>query len=158
MMALPMGHDARPHILFAIADDWGWPHAGVYGDPVVQTPTFDRVAREGVLFSAGLCVVAILHGIAGARILTGQYHWRLEGVANLASVFPDKFATFPELLEQSGYEIGFRNKGWGPGVTETPDRQLIGKRFEGFHDFLQAARYDQAVLFLVGKLRSAPRL
>ena len=31
----------RPNILFAIADDWGWPHAGAYGDPVVKTPTFD---------------------------------------------------------------------------------------------------------------------
>ena len=42
--------DKRPNILFAIADDWGWPHAGSYGDPVVKTPTFDRLAREGVLF------------------------------------------------------------------------------------------------------------
>ena len=24
----------QPNILFAIADDWGWPHAGAYGDPV----------------------------------------------------------------------------------------------------------------------------
>ncbi len=42
--------DTRPNILFAIADDWGWPHAGAYGDPVVKTPTFDRLAREGLLF------------------------------------------------------------------------------------------------------------
>src|SRR5688572_14367747 len=40
----------KPNILFCIADDWGWPHAGAYGDKVVNTPTFDRVAREGVLF------------------------------------------------------------------------------------------------------------
>ena len=40
----------KPNILFAIADDWGWPHAGVYGDPVVQTPAFDRVARGGDSF------------------------------------------------------------------------------------------------------------
>ena len=25
----------KPNILFAIADDWGWPHAGSYGDNVV---------------------------------------------------------------------------------------------------------------------------
>ena len=25
--------DAPPNILFAIADDWGWPHASTYGDP-----------------------------------------------------------------------------------------------------------------------------
>ena len=35
----------RPNILVAIADDWGWPHACAYGDPVVQTPAFDRLAR-----------------------------------------------------------------------------------------------------------------
>ncbi|MDB4468675.1 sulfatase-like hydrolase/transferase, partial [bacterium] len=42
--------DDRPNILFCIADDWGWPHAGAYGDPVVKTPAFDRIAKEGVLF------------------------------------------------------------------------------------------------------------
>src|SRR5262245_4245538 len=40
----------RPNILFCIADDWSWPHAGAYGDRVVKTPNFDRVAREGALF------------------------------------------------------------------------------------------------------------
>ena len=41
--ALPAAEpDRRPNILFAMADDWAWPHAGVYGDKVVQTPTFDR--------------------------------------------------------------------------------------------------------------------
>lgn len=43
-------HARRPSILFAMADDWGWPHAGALGDRVVATPTFDRLAREGVLF------------------------------------------------------------------------------------------------------------
>ena len=40
--------DKRPNILFCIADDWGWPHAGVYGDAVVQTPVFDKLAKEGL--------------------------------------------------------------------------------------------------------------
>ena len=40
----------RPDILFIIADDWSYPHAGAYGDRTVATPAFDRVAREGVLF------------------------------------------------------------------------------------------------------------
>lgn len=40
----------RPNILFAIADDWGL-HAGAYGTPWVQTPNFDRIAREGMLFT-----------------------------------------------------------------------------------------------------------
>ena len=40
----------RPNILFCIADDQSWPHASAYGCPWVNTPAFDRVAREGLLF------------------------------------------------------------------------------------------------------------
>ena len=40
----------RPNILLCVADDWGWPHAGAYGDDGVKTPAFDRIAREGILF------------------------------------------------------------------------------------------------------------
>ena len=40
-----------PNIIFCLADDWGWPHAGVYGDQAVKTPNFDRLADEGVLFN-----------------------------------------------------------------------------------------------------------
>ena len=43
--------DTRPNILFAIADDWSFGHAGAYGCKWVKTPAFDRVAREGILFS-----------------------------------------------------------------------------------------------------------
>ena len=39
--------DPRPNILFCIADDWGWPNAGVYGDPVCKTPAFDGIAKDG---------------------------------------------------------------------------------------------------------------
>ena len=65
-----------PNILFMIADDWGWPHAGVYGDPVVRTPTFDRLAREGVLFDFAYVSSPSCTPSRNA-ILTGQYHWRL---------------------------------------------------------------------------------
>lgn len=46
---VPIGVSAQqhPHIVFAIADDWGWPHASIYGnDDVCKTPTFDA-AWEG---------------------------------------------------------------------------------------------------------------
>ena len=46
---LPEVAQAQPNIVFAIADDWGWPHASAYGDKGVKTPTFDRLARDGVL-------------------------------------------------------------------------------------------------------------
>ena len=98
--------DERPNILLAIADDWGWPHASAYGDPVVKTPTFDRLAREGVLFNNAYVSSPSCTPSRGA-ILTGQWHWRLGSAANLHSVFPDRLTTYPELLENAGYTIAF---------------------------------------------------
>ena len=40
--------ETRPNILFCISDDQSYAHTGANGDPVVQTPAFDRIAREGL--------------------------------------------------------------------------------------------------------------
>jgi arylsulfatase A-like enzyme len=41
----------RPNILLAIADDWSNGHASIFGAKWIETPNFDRVANEGVLFT-----------------------------------------------------------------------------------------------------------
>jgi hypothetical protein len=74
--------EERPNILFLFADDWGWPHASCLGAAEVQTPTFDRLAKEGVLFRSAY-VVAPSCSPSRAGILTGQWPWRLEQGANL---------------------------------------------------------------------------
>src|SRR5438105_4078622 len=74
--------DKRPNILFAMADDWAWPHAGAYGDKVIKTPTFDRVAKEGVLFSHVFSVTPSCTA-SRAAVLTGQWAHRLEEAGNL---------------------------------------------------------------------------
>ena len=104
----------RPNILFMIADDWGWPHAGAYGDPVVQTPTFDRLAREGVLFNYAYVSSPSCTPSRNA-VLTGQYHWRLEEGANLHSTLDVNIPVFPLLLQEAGYHVGHWRKSWGPG-------------------------------------------
>jgi len=45
----------RPNILFCLADDQSYPHASACGEPVIKTPVFARVAREGVLFTQAYC-------------------------------------------------------------------------------------------------------
>jgi hypothetical protein len=72
----------RPNILFCLADDWGWPHAGAYGDPVVRTPTFDRLAKEGVLFEHAFISSPSCTPSRNA-VLTGQQFFRLGSGANL---------------------------------------------------------------------------
>lgn len=149
----PLVAAEQPNILFAIADDWGWPHAGAYGDAVVQTPTFDRLAREGALFEQAYVSSPSCTPSRGA-ILTGKYHWELEGAGNLWSIFPNKFDTYPELLEQKGYYTGATGKTWGPGKTETPRRQLAGtQRVKNFAQFLkQRPQKDQPFCFWLGTI------
>jgi len=129
--------DDRPNILFCLGDDWGWPHTGALGDKVVRTPTFDRVAREGVLFPQACCASPSCTPSRGS-ILTGQMFYRLEEGGNLWSTLPKKFQVYPDLLEAAGYHVGLMRKGWGPGdfkLTGWP-RNPAGpnyKSFEAFH-------------------------
>ncbi len=104
----------RPNILFVIADDWGQGHAGVYGCQWVRTPNFDRVARQGVLFTN--CFTSNPKcSPSRATILTGRNSWQLKEAINHQSIFPNEFPVYPALLELAGYFAGFTGKGWGPG-------------------------------------------
>jgi arylsulfatase A-like enzyme len=145
--------ESRPNILFALADDWGWPFASIAGDPVVRTPTFDRVAREGVLFRNAF-VSAPSCSPSRAAILTGQWHWRPEEGANLAGTLSPKFPVYPDLLENSGYHVGFTRKGWAPG-SETAGgrtRNPAGVRYEDFASFLAARPKDKPFCFWFGSV------
>jgi arylsulfatase A-like enzyme len=104
----------RPNILFAIADDWGFGHAGAYGCNWVKTPAFDRVAREGVLFNNAFTSNPKCSPCR-ATILTGRNTWQLKEAINHYSIFPNDFAVYPAELEKAGYFVGMTGKGWGPG-------------------------------------------
>lgn len=111
----------RPNILFVIMDDWSWPHAGAYGDKVVNTPAFDWVASHGLLFTNAFCVSPSCTPSRGS-VLTGQTIHRLEEGGNLWSILPKKFTVYPELLEAAGYQVGYTGKGWDPGILKGSGR------------------------------------
>ena len=104
----------RPNILFALADDWGWPHAGAYGDKVVKTPTFDRLAKEGVLFEHAFVSSPSCTPCRNS-LLTGQQFYRLGRGANLHSTLDIKHPNFMFMMREDGYDIGHWRKAWGPG-------------------------------------------
>ncbi len=143
--------EPRPNIFLASADDWGWPHAGAYGDPVVKTPTFDRIAREGVLF-ANAFVSSPSCTPSRAALLTGQYHWRLEESANLWSTLQTKFRTYPELLRDAGYFTGHSRKAWGPGRIQVGGRteDPSGPAFKNCEAFLKARPRDKPFCYWFG--------
>ncbi|MEM9158118.1 MAG: sulfatase [Verrucomicrobiota bacterium] len=106
--------DARPNILFAIADDQSYPYASAYGTQGVNTPAFDRLAQEGVLFHNAFAP-APQCSPCRAAVLTGRNIWQLEEAGTHGSYFPKKFPVFTRTLEEAGYHVGFTGKAWGPG-------------------------------------------
>ncbi len=104
----------RPNFLFIIFDDMSWNTAGAYGCEWVKTPNLDRVAREGVRFQHAFTSNPKCSPCR-ASILTGRNSWQLEELSVHNSIFPKKWAVFPDLLEQTGYAVGLTGKGWGPG-------------------------------------------
>jgi len=141
--------DSRPNILVCIADDWSYGHAGVYGDKTVKTPTFDRLATQGALFTHSFCAAPTCTASRGG-ILTGQWPHRLEQGANLWSTLPAKFDVYPDLLEQAGYAIGFTGKGWGPGVLGERKRNPAGRPVKGFAEFMRGLEGDQPFYYWFG--------
>jgi uncharacterized sulfatase len=141
----------RPNILFCLADDWSWPHASIAGDKVVKTPTFDRVAREGVLFENAFVSSPSCTPSRGA-MLTGQWHWRLEEGADLWGTLPAKFTVYPDLLEEAGYHVGFTRKGWGPGRDAPGGRKRnpAGSQYKNFQEFMKARPEGKPFCFWFG--------
>lgn len=122
--------DPPPNILFAIADDWGL-HAGAYGTTWVKTPSFDRIAREGVLFNNAYTPVAKC-APSRAIVLTGRHAWQNEQAGNHLAYFPADLKSWPEVLTGKGWHMGISGKGWAPGIANDKDgkrRAITGQPF-----------------------------
>jgi N-sulfoglucosamine sulfohydrolase len=141
----------RPNILLAIADDWSFPHAGVYGDRTVSTPSFDRIAREGARFTHAF-VASPSCTPSRAALLTGQAVHRLEEGANLHGFLPKSYVVYPDLLESAGYVVGHTGKGWGPGQFEPGGRARnpAGPLFRSFDEFVERRAPGQPFCFWFG--------
>jgi N-sulfoglucosamine sulfohydrolase len=143
--------DARPNILFCLADDWSWPHAGVYGDKVVRVPAFDRIVREGILFTHAFSAAPSCTP-SRASILTGQAPHRLREGASLYGPLDKSFAVYPDILETAGYTVGYMGKGWGPGDFRAGGRARnpAGPAFKSFAEFLKTVPADRPFCFWFG--------
>ena len=113
---------SRPNLIFFLADDMRWDAMGVVGNPIVQTPNLDALARKGVLFRNAYVTTPIC-AISRASIFTGQFASR-HGILDFHTDFtPAALAqTYPVLLRKAGYRTGFIGK---HGVGDTPDSTFV---------------------------------
>ena len=123
----------RPNILLAVADDQGHIHAGAYGFAPVRTPTLDRMAEQGILFNNAF-VASPGCTVSRASLLTGRNPWQNGEAGQHGSHFPAALVSYPDLLEETGYAVGYTGRGWKPGeweVTGLP-RNPAGHAFNEF--------------------------
>ena len=140
-----------PNIVFIMADDMGYGDLGCYGQPYINTPNIDSLAKRGIRFTqayAGSPVSAP----SRASLMTGQHtghtevrgnkeYWRgtdtiTYGVNREFAVVgqhpysPDRVIV-PEILKDNGYKTGLFGKWAGgyEGSVSTPDKRGIDDFF-----------------------------
>ena len=121
--------EARPNIIFILADDLGWGDLSCYGRPDYRTPNIDLLALQGTKFTDAYSASAVCTPTRCAYI-TGRYPARFKiGLEEPLVVTNSKVGlepnqqTIASLLKQSGYDtaligkwhLGFRPE-WGPNA------------------------------------------
>ena len=142
---------AKPNIIFILADDLGWGDLGSYGQKIIQTPTLDHLAAEGMKFtrhyagspvcSPSRCVL-ITGKHPGHAFVRDNYEigpwYSFQGQMPIPAREPSLAAA----LKSVGYATGAFGK-WGLGaVGSSGDPLKQGfDHFFGFNDQRHAHNY-----------------
>lgn len=111
----------KPNILIIYADDVGIGDLSCYGSKLIQTPSLDAIAQNGIRFTNGYATAAMCTP-SRYSLLTGIYAFRLPGSGILSAedpmcIEPDSY-TLPEMLRQNGYRTAVVGK-WHLGLGDT---------------------------------------
>lgn len=152
----------RPNILFILCDDMGYGDLACYGQPFINTPHIDQMAREGMRFTqayAGSPVSAP----SRATLMTGQHsghthvrgnkeYWSYDNMVTYGNnkdfavvgqePYDPQHKILPEMLKDSGYRTGVFGKWAGgyEGSASTPDKRGVDE-FYGYICQFQAHLY-----------------
>ena len=106
----------RPNVLMILTDDQGWDDLAHHGNPCLETPRLDALARESVEFAN--YYVASVCAPSRASLLTGR-HFLRTGVAHVHGgkdfVHPDE-TMIGEVFRDAGYRTAMWGK-WHSGKT-----------------------------------------
>jgi len=96
------------NIVFIMTDDHTMQELSCYGNEIIHTPNLDRLAAGGTRFANAFCTNALC-APSRATVLTGAFS-HIHGirgnseVAGQVEVLDPEIPTFPELLQQAGYQ------------------------------------------------------
>lgn len=117
--------DAKPNILYLMADQWRASATGYAGDPNVKTPNLDRLAKESQNFCNAVSVLPVCTPHRAA-LMTGRFPTSTGMFLNDAHL-PDEELCMAEILGGAGYATGYIGKwhldGHGRGSFVTPERR-----------------------------------
>jgi arylsulfatase A-like enzyme len=102
------GQPQRPNIIFIMSDDHAYQAISAYDNSLIQTPNIDRLAKMGMLFT-NASVTNSICAPSRATILTGK-HSHLNGKVDNHFHFDTTNVTFPQLLQESGYQTAMFGK------------------------------------------------
>jgi arylsulfatase A len=128
----PDGGCAPPNVVIFFVDDMGYGDVGVYGATDIATPHMDRLAAEGMRFTAFTAAPTCTP--ARAALLTGSYGQRVSVPVSYFPASPEGLnpteVTIAELLRARGYATGMFGK-WhlGDAPAFLPTRQGFDEYF-----------------------------
>lgn len=138
--------NAKPNIIYILADDLGYGDLGCYGQDKIETPAIDRLAESGMMFTqhysgSPVCApsrCALLTGRhPGHGFIRANHEWSERGdvwsyramlqYPGLEGQYPlpEGTMTIGSILREAGYRTAVVGK-WGlgaPGSTGTPNKQ-----------------------------------
>jgi arylsulfatase A len=107
LLAAPGG---KPNIFLIVTDDQGWWDLGVHGNPVLETPTLNRLAAEGVRFThfyaSPVCTPT------RASLMTGRHYQRTGAFDTYMGrdTLSAEEVILPQLLQKQGYRTSLVGK------------------------------------------------
>jgi arylsulfatase A-like enzyme len=128
------------NVLFITVDQWRGDCLSIVGHPVVQTPTLDALARQGVLF-ANHWANAAPCGPSRACLYTGTYQHNNRSVLN-GTPLDARFTNLALLARQKGYDpvvFGYTDTSVDPRTVPADDPSLFTYEgiLPGFRDVIR---------------------
>jgi arylsulfatase A-like enzyme len=136
-----------PNIIVFLIDDLGWTDLGCFGSDLYETPNIDRLAREGMKFTAAYSACTVCSPTRAA-LMTGKYPARLHvtdwihghkrptaklAVPKWTEYLPQEEVTIAAALKRAGYATASVGK-WhlGDRQEDWPDRHGFDRNVAGF--------------------------